>query len=90
VLRDLALVFPDAMEAARVEAALRKAGGALLEDLQLFDVYRGAPLAAGTKSLAYALRFRAPDRTLTDDEVVALCGQMVASVTASLGGTLRA
>ena len=45
-----------------------KCAGTLLESLDLFDVYTGAPIPDGSKSLAYALRFRALDRTLTDDE----------------------
>jgi phenylalanyl-tRNA synthetase beta chain len=89
VLRDLALVFPEQVAAAQVETSLRSAAEALLEDLQLFDVYRGPPLAAGTKSLAYSLRFRSADLTLTDEEVVGLCERMVDAVAASLGGSLR-
>ena len=66
---DLAFETPDAVPAAEVEAALRRAGGDLLVDLELFDVYRGPGLAAGTRSLAYRLRLQAADRTLTDAEV---------------------
>ena len=65
VLIDLALVVDDAVPAAEVEAALREGAGELLEALRLFDVYTGAPVPAGSRSLAYALTFRAPDRTLT-------------------------
>ena len=55
--------------AAEVEAALRDGAGELLESLRLFDVYRGEQVGEGRKSLAYTLRFRAPDRTLTVEEV---------------------
>jgi phenylalanyl-tRNA synthetase beta chain len=67
--RDLALVVPDAVSAMTVEAGIRNAVGALLEFVEPFDVYAGAGIPAGTRSIAFRLRFRAPDRTLTDDEV---------------------
>ncbi|MDQ1724035.1 MAG: phenylalanyl-tRNA synthetase beta chain [Frankiaceae bacterium] len=66
--RDVALVVAADVPQSAVETALRDGAGALLESLDLFDVYTGAPIPDGSKSLAYALRFRAPDRTLTDDE----------------------
>ena len=69
VLRDVAVVVPDDVPAERVAAELRAAGGDLLEDARLFDVYRGESIPAGTKSLAYALTYRVPDRQLGDKEV---------------------
>jgi phenylalanyl-tRNA synthetase beta chain len=69
VERDLALVVPDELPAARVEALLRQVAGKHLEALFPFDVYRGPHVPAGHRSIAWRLRFRAPDRTLTDDEV---------------------
>lgn len=66
---DVALIVKSDVSAADVEAALREGAGELLESVRLFDVYTGAQLEPGTKSLAFALRFRAPDRTLTDAEV---------------------
>ena len=60
------------MPAAEVEAALREGAGELLESLRLFDVYTGAPVPAGARSLAYALTLRAPDRTLTGEEATAV------------------
>ncbi len=66
---DLAFEVPDEVAAAAVESSLRKAGRALLTDIELFDVYRGEGLSTGTRSLAYRLRFQAHDRTLTDAEV---------------------
>lgn len=64
--RDIALLVPRGVTAAAVEAALRQAGGDLLETLRLFDVYEGPNLEGGARSLAYALTLRAPDRTLTE------------------------
>ncbi|MDQ3628269.1 MAG: phenylalanine--tRNA ligase subunit beta [Actinomycetota bacterium] len=67
--QDVALLVDKKVPAAEVEAALRAGAGALLEEIRLFDVYTGHPVPEGKKSLAFALRFRAPDRTLTEAEV---------------------
>ena len=68
---DVALVVDAAVTVAEVEAALREGAGELLESVRLFDVYTGSQAGEGKKSLAFALRFRAPDRTLTEDETAA-------------------
>jgi phenylalanyl-tRNA synthetase beta chain len=68
-LRDVALVVEESVPAERVEAEIRAAGGELLRGLRLFDLYRGDTIAAGHKSLAYALTYQADDRTLTDKEI---------------------
>ena len=75
--------------AADVEAALREGAGALLESVRLFDVYTGAQVGEGSKSLAYALRFRAPDRTLTDEETGAARDAAVAEAADRCGAVLR-
>jgi phenylalanyl-tRNA synthetase beta chain len=67
--RDIALVIDEQLTAERVVAELRAAGGDLLREATLFDVYRGPSIDPGTKSLAYALIYQASDRTLTDKEV---------------------
>ena len=70
--QDVALIVDAAVPAARRggrAARGRRAGGTLLEDVRLFDVYTGEQVGEGRKSLAYSLRFRAPDRTLTAAEV---------------------
>jgi phenylalanyl-tRNA synthetase beta chain len=66
--QDLALVVPEATSSREIEAAIRRAGGLYLEEVSAFDLYRGAGLPIGTRSIAYRLRFRASDRTLTDTE----------------------
>jgi phenylalanyl-tRNA synthetase beta chain len=68
-LRDIALVLPEDVSAERVVGEIRAAGGDLLRQVRLFDLYRGDSIAAGTKSLAFALTYQAEDRTLTDKEV---------------------
>ena len=69
VERDLALLCDDSMPVAQIEAVIRKAGGRTLESVRLFDVYRGAQILAGKKSVAYSLTFRAADKTLTDADI---------------------
>lgn len=66
---DLALLVPDHTPAAAVEAVLRSAGGELLEQVQLFDEFRGAGVPAGMRSLAWRLTWRHPERTLRDKEI---------------------
>jgi phenylalanyl-tRNA synthetase beta chain len=85
---DLALVVPNTVTAEKVDKAIRQSTGALLVDLQLFDVYRGAAAGEGARSLAYRLRLQSPDRTLTDDDVAAVRAKVEAA-TAKLGATLR-
>ncbi|MFN9086735.1 MAG: phenylalanine--tRNA ligase subunit beta [Gemmatimonadaceae bacterium] len=66
---DLALLVPDTTPAATVEAVLKRAGGELLERIELFDQFRGAGIPAGTRSLAWRLTWRHPERTLRDKEI---------------------
>ena len=87
--QDVALVVADDVPAAEVAQALRDGAGALLESVRLFDVYRGEQLGAGNASLAYTLRFRAPDRTLTVEEVSALRTRAVEEAARRTGAVLR-
>ncbi len=89
ITRDMALVLPDSVAAADVLAAVRHAGGELLVDSRLFDVYTGDRVEKGTRSLAISLVFRAPDRTLTDDEVDAPMGKLVQHIEATFAAKLR-
>ena len=86
---DLAFVVPDGVVAALVERALRASGGALLARLELFDVYRGPGVSEGSRSLAYRLRFQAPDRTLTDAEVAEARQRCIDETSRRTGATLR-
>jgi len=86
---DVALIVPADVPAAEVEAALREGGGPLLETVRLFDVYTGEQIPEGTKSLAYALRFRAPDRTLTEAEISAAKQACVDAAAERFGATQR-
>ncbi len=86
---DVALVVVADVPQARVLAALREGAGPLLEEVELFDVYAGPPIAAGHRSLAYGLRFRAPDRTLSGEEVNAARDAAIAAAARSSGAVLR-
>ncbi len=66
--RDLSLLVPGDLPAAEVEASIRNTAGELLEAVEVFDLYEGSGIPAGTRSISFRLRYRAPDRTLTDSE----------------------
>lgn len=83
--RDLALLVPQGVGADRVAAALGAAGGALLQSVAIFDVYEGEGVAEARRSIGYRLRFRAADRTLTDDEVDRAVADSLAHVKEELG-----
>jgi phenylalanyl-tRNA synthetase beta chain len=87
---DVALVVDAAVPAAEVEAALRDGAGDLLESIHLFDVYTGEQVGEGSRSLAFALRFRAPDRTLTEHETAAARDAAVALAAQRTGAVQRA
>jgi phenylalanyl-tRNA synthetase beta chain len=88
-IQDVALVVDAQVPAAEVEQALRDGAGDLLESLALFDVYRGDQVGEGHASLAYTLRFRAPDRTLTVEEVSAAREKAVAEAARRTGAVQR-
>jgi phenylalanyl-tRNA synthetase beta chain len=87
--QDVALIVPAPVPVAAVEAALREGAGELLESIRLFDVYTGEQAGAGNKSLAYSLRFRAADRTLTVVETTAARDAAVALAHERTGAQLR-
>lgn len=90
VERDLAVVVAEATPSAAVAATLRAAGGDLLRDVRLFDVYRGAPLTSGEKSMAWRVTFRHDERTLADEEVEAAMRALLDAAAAGHGARLRA
>lgn len=77
VRRDVALVMDDAQPVGPVLESIRHAGGKLLEEAELFDIYRGAQLGEGKKSAAFSLVFRAVDKTLTDEEAARVFDKIV-------------
>jgi phenylalanyl-tRNA synthetase beta chain len=88
VLQDIAVVAPVAVTAAEIQAAVRKGGGDLLVATEVFDVYEGEQVGEGNRSLALRLEFRAPDRTLTEDEVAERRAAIETALD-DLGGRLR-
>jgi phenylalanyl-tRNA synthetase beta chain len=86
---DVALIVDADTPAAAVERALRSGAGPLLESIWLFDVYTGPQVGKGKKSLAYALRFRAPDRTLTEAEAASARDAAVAVAAERTGAVQR-
>jgi phenylalanyl-tRNA synthetase beta chain len=88
VSRDIALIVPDDVAAATVGELLRTTGGALVESVSQFDVYRREPVPAGSVSLAYSLVLRAPDRTLTDADADATMSA-IARAASGKGWTIR-
>lgn len=88
-VQDVALVVDETVPAADVEAALRGGAGDLLEAIRLFDVYTGEQVGEGRKSLAYSLRFRAPDRTLTAEEASGARDAAIAAAADRTGAALR-
>lgn len=89
VRRDLSLLVDQQIPAAAVAEAIRQGKPALLRELVLFDLYQGERLPAGKKSLAYALVYQDPSRTLTDEEVNAAHCQIVERVTRVVGAEIR-
>ncbi|MBV9543119.1 MAG: phenylalanine--tRNA ligase subunit beta, partial [Chloroflexi bacterium] len=87
--RDIAIVVDEDTSHADVEEAIRAAGRPLLERVELFDVYRGEPIPAGRKSLAFSLRYRAPDRTLDDEEVSSVHNRVERALVDKFRGEVR-
>jgi phenylalanyl-tRNA synthetase beta chain len=89
VLRDLAVVVPVELRNDDVRAVILEIGQPLVDEALIFDVYTGKPLPDGKKNLAYAIRYRAADRTLTDAEVNEAHQRIIEEVNRRLGGSLR-
>jgi len=89
VLEDLAVIVAENVPAETVAAVIRQAGGNILSELRLFDVYRGAQIGTGKKSLAYSLVYQSYDRTLTDEEVLKIRNRIVRRLDEALGAYLR-
>jgi phenylalanyl-tRNA synthetase beta chain len=89
VERDLAVIVAADVPAAAVEASIRRHAGPLLRSVTLFDIYRGRPLEAAEKSLAYRLEFGADDRTLVESEVDGAVADVTNGLAEEVGGRLR-
>ena len=89
VLEDLAVIVDEEVPAARVLETIQKAGGNLLADIRLFDIFRGAQIGEGKKSLAYNLTYIAPDHTLNDKEAGKIRQKIIRLLDRELGAKLR-
>ncbi len=89
VLEDLALVVDESLPAERVAEVIRQAGGKIVTDVRLFDVYRGERIGAGKKSLAYNLTYQAPNKTLTDKDVTGVRTRILRRLEQELDTRLR-
>ena len=89
VSRDLSLVCDEAVTVAQAEQVITDAAGKLLRSIQLFDIYRGAGVPQGKKSMAFSLELRADDRTLTDTDSESVVSKVLAALSEKLNATLR-
>ena len=89
VERDIAIVVGDEVLIQELEEKIKEAGGELIESLSLFDLYRGGQIPKGKKSLAYAIRYRRKDRTLTDEEVEKVHQNIISQLKSSFDARLR-
>jgi phenylalanyl-tRNA synthetase beta chain len=89
VLRDLAVSVPESVPVGEVVSAAREAAGDVLEELRIFDLYRGEQAGEGRKSVAMSLKFRLEDRTLTDEEAQAIVERVASRIAELYGGQIR-
>ena len=89
VSRDLSFVCDEALTVAQAEEVITAAGGKLLRNVKLFDIYRGANLGEGKKSLAFSLELRADDRTLTDGDSDGVMRKVLSALQENCGAVLR-
>lgn len=89
ITRDIALVVEDKVEVASIEEVIMDNAGGLVEACRLFDVYKGDQIGQGYKSVAYSIVYRSLEKTLTDDDVVAVHDKILAQLKARLGAELR-
>ena len=87
--RDIALVVSEDVEVGKISRMLRQEGGELLESVELFDIYRGDQIDSGKKSVAFTLRYRDKNKTLTDDEANAVHNRVVEKVCGAFDAELR-
>ena len=89
VTRDIALLCDDSILVAEIEETIRKAGGNLVEKVQLFDIYKGAQIPEGKKSIAYAIAYRDEKKTLEDKDISKVHDKILKALEHKLGAVLR-
>ena len=88
-MRDISLVCDDALTAGELEKCIRHAGGEYLESVEVFDVYKGANIPEGKKSISFALALRAGDQTLTDDHADEAVAAILGALAREYGAVIR-
>lgn len=89
ISRDIALVVDQSVVSGTIEATIRQAGGSLLKEVSVFDLYEGDRMEPGKKSLAFSLKYLNPEKTLTDEEVTEAHEKVLAAVKDQVGAVLR-
>jgi phenylalanyl-tRNA synthetase beta chain len=89
VTRDIAMLVDEGVLVKQIERIITEKAGKILEEIKLFDVYKGKQVPEGKKSVAYSIVFRAADRTLTDDEAGKAMEKIVNALSEKLGAQLR-
>ena len=89
VSRDIAVVVDEAITAGQVEEIIRNKGGKTVEDVKLFDIYRGSQVEKGYKSMAYAITYRSDEKTLTEEEIAKVHNKILNSLANQVGASLR-
>ena len=87
--RDIAVIVDDSVASEDIKQAIARNGGGLVDAVWIFDLYRGENIPNGKKSLAYGIKFRLPDRTLTDEEVDRAQGRIIDALAEKFGAQLR-
>ena len=89
VVKDVAFVVKKNVKSEDIEAVIRKAGGKMLKDIEVFDVYTGSNVGEDEKSIAYTMTFNNPERTLSDEEVTEVFNKIMSKVTESCSAVVR-
>jgi len=87
--RDIAIVVSDEIIAAQVEEIVRNKGGKLVEEVTLFDIYRGNQIPDGYKSMAYKIKYRSDEKTLTEEDISKVHNKVLNSLFNQIGASLR-
>jgi phenylalanyl-tRNA synthetase beta chain len=89
VARDIAIVVTEEITAGQVEEIIRNKGGKLIEEVKLFDIYRGSQIEEGYKSMAYSIVYRSDEKTLSEEDISKVHNKIVNSLINQVGATLR-
>jgi phenylalanyl-tRNA synthetase beta chain len=89
VARDIAIVVTEEITAGQVEEIIRNKGGRLIEEVKLFDIYRGSQIEEGYKSMAYSIVYRSDEKTLSEEDITKVHNKIVNSLVNQVGAALR-